>query len=592
MKKLVSVVLSLLLLAALSGSALAEDGRPLDETAFPDEALRGALAVYDTDEDGALSEEEIAAVTALDLSNGGAGLGIRSLDGLEAFSALTELNLSGNPVANLNLDGFSMLEKLNVSHTELKALSLSSCPALRELNAAAVGIESLDLTPCTALAALVQAGEGAEETDEYTNTAGETVSLALERYDDGMSVLVVPAAASVTPARPVPPCGEHSWDEGAVTTEPGCETEGVKTFTCTVCGETRTEAMEALGHDYVWTVTTEPGCETDGEETEVCSHDESHTRDTRALPATGHNWDEGAVTTEPGCETEGVKTFTCLNCGATRTEAIEAQGHDYVWTVTTEPGCASVGEETEICSRDASHTRATRELPAAGHRWDDGAATVPAACERAGVRTFTCLNCGETRTEAIPALSHAWDEGSVTKAATCTEPGSMLYTCRNDASHTRTAEIPAAGHRFEGGLCTVCGAAQPGFIPRITEGNGGVAHYGSDYVLRCSAAFSTFQGVTVDGNIVERDNYKLTSDSTVVTLSADYIRTLSAGSHTVALNTVLGAANGAFSVSTSPKTGDTANIWLWAALLGVSAAAIAAAVILLTRRNRRNKKKR
>ncbi len=322
MKKLVCVVLSLLLLAALSASALAEGGLPLDETAFPDEALRGALAVYDTDEDGALAEEEIAAVTALDLSNGGAGLGIRSLDGLEAFSALTELNLCGNPVANLNLDGLSRLEKLNVSRTELISLSLGGCPALRELNAAAVGIKSLDLTFCAALAELYQAGEGTEDSDTYTNAAGETVTLALERCEGDRALLIFPAAAEVTPARPVPPCEEHSWDEGAVTTEPGCETEGVRTFTCTVCGETRTEAVEALGHDYVWTVTREAACEADGEETEVCTHDSGHTRDTRAIPAAGHAWDEGAVTTEPGCETEGVRTFTCPVCGETRTEAI------------------------------------------------------------------------------------------------------------------------------------------------------------------------------------------------------------------------------------------------------------------------------
>ena len=66
------------------------------------------------------------------------------------------------------------------------------------------------------------------------------------------------------------PLAEHTWDAGAVTTEPGCETEGVKTFTCTVCKETKTEAVEAIGHAY----------------------------------------DAGVVTTEPGCEPEGVKTFT------------------------------------------------------------------------------------------------------------------------------------------------------------------------------------------------------------------------------------------------------------------------------------------
>ena len=40
----------------------------------------------------------------------------------------------------------------------------------------------------------------------------------------------------------------HTWDEGKVTTEPTCTEAGVKTYTCTVCKETKTEAVAALGH--------------------------------------------------------------------------------------------------------------------------------------------------------------------------------------------------------------------------------------------------------------------------------------------------------------------------------------------------------
>lgn len=43
---------------------------------------------------------------------------------------------------------------------------------------------------------------------------------------------------------------EHSYDDGVVTTEPGCETEGVKTFTCEGCGDSYTEAIDPIGHAY------------------------------------------------------------------------------------------------------------------------------------------------------------------------------------------------------------------------------------------------------------------------------------------------------------------------------------------------------
>ena len=57
-----------------------------------------------------------------------------------------------------------------------------------------------------------------------------------------------PATAKVVLTSEVPqPC---QWDEGVVTTEPTCTTAGVKTFSCSVHGETRTEEVPALGHTF------------------------------------------------------------------------------------------------------------------------------------------------------------------------------------------------------------------------------------------------------------------------------------------------------------------------------------------------------
>ena len=81
---------------------------------------------------------------------------------------------------------------------------------------------------------------------------------------------------------------DHAWDEGVVTTEPTCTQDGVKTYTCTLCGETRTEPV----------------------------------------PATGHTSDEGVVTNEPTCTEDGIKTYKCTVCGEVlKTEAISAPGH-------------------------------------------------------------------------------------------------------------------------------------------------------------------------------------------------------------------------------------------------------------------------
>ena len=95
------------------------------------------------------------------------------------------------------------------------------------------------------------------------------------------------------------------------------------------------------------------------------------------------------------------------------------------------------------------------------HVWGEGVVTTAATCTTAGVTTYTCTLCGETYTAALPeALGHSWDAGTITTAATCTEAGVMTYTC-TVCSETKTEAIAATGHTYVGGVCTVCGAAEP-----------------------------------------------------------------------------------------------------------------------------------
>lgn len=64
----------------------------------------------------------------------------------------------------------------------------------------------------------------------------------------------------------------HTWDAGVVTKEPTCTETGVKTYTCTTCGATKTEAIAALGHVWgAYTVTEHAVNGNDGEKTRTCS---------------------------------------------------------------------------------------------------------------------------------------------------------------------------------------------------------------------------------------------------------------------------------------------------------------------------------
>ena len=76
----------------------------------------------------------------------------------------------------------------------------------------------------------------------------------------------------------------HQWDNGKITTAPTCVEDGVKTFTCTVCDQQKTEKAAATGeHAFSeWTVTKEATADEDGEESRLCAV--CLTKETRAIP--------------------------------------------------------------------------------------------------------------------------------------------------------------------------------------------------------------------------------------------------------------------------------------------------------------------
>ena len=133
----------------------------------------------------------------------------------------------------------------------------------------------------------------------------------------------------------------HAWDEGVVTTQPTCTENGKKTFACkNNPSHTKTEQVEALGHNLTHVEAKEATCETSGNiEYWYCDRCGKFFRDAEnsiaieesatAVAAIGHSWDEGVVTTQPKCTEAGKKTFTCTNDPShTRMEPVEALGHN------------------------------------------------------------------------------------------------------------------------------------------------------------------------------------------------------------------------------------------------------------------------
>lgn len=124
---------------------------------------------------------------------------------------------------------------------------------------------------------------------------------------------------------------DHVYDAGKITTEPTCVDAGVKTFTCTICGESYTEAVSALGHSSdKGVVTKAPTCTETGVRTYTCTRCHAVLR-TEDVPATGHTPNEGTVLRSATCRSAGQKLYTCTVCGE-KYEAEYTDSNAHIWT--------------------------------------------------------------------------------------------------------------------------------------------------------------------------------------------------------------------------------------------------------------------
>ena len=207
----------------------------------------------------------------------------------------------------------------------------------------------------------------------------------------------------------------HKWNPGTITTEPTCTEEGVKTFECTVCGKTKTEKVEALGHDWNedFTVDKEATCEETGLKSIHCKRCDSK-KDETVIPAKGHVAGEKKIenATEAVCEVGG--------------------SYDEVVYCT-------------VCGKELSRT--TVKTEAKGHKWNPGTITTEPTCTEEGVKTFECTVCGKTKTEKVEALGHDWDNDfTVDKEETCEETGVKSIHCKRCDERKEITTIPAKGH--------------------------------------------------------------------------------------------------------------------------------------------------
>lgn len=240
----------------------------------------------------------------------------------------------------------------------------------------------------------------------------------------------------------------HDWDEGKVTTEATCTTPGVKTYTCTVCQETKTEEIPATGHQHTEVRNVkEATCTKEGYTGDTyCTDCGEKLSDGKILPKKDHDY-EIKDHKDATCTEDGYTTSFCKNCGDEKKETIKATGHQHTEVRDAKKAtCTKAGYTGDTYCKDCGEKISSGEvIEKLAHTWDEGNVTKEADCIEVGVKTYTCRKCGATKTEDIPMTEHTWDEGEVTTAPTCTKPGVRTYTC-SVCKATRTEAIKATGH--------------------------------------------------------------------------------------------------------------------------------------------------
>ena len=389
---------------------------------------------------------------------------------------------------------------------------------------------------------------------------------------------------------------DHIWNPGVITTQPTATTKGVKTYTCSVCGATKTEEVEPSTHQHTFS-TAWQGNATYHWHPATCEH-------TNVVSGLGeHQWNAGVVNVWPTHTTTGMKTYTCTVCNLTKTETLE-QTHTFDQMnpssafLKSQATCTSPAVYYKSCSCGAKGTETFTYGNALGHTasgtWGKDANYHWTVCSRCGAKgdlvahsfdnSGKCTVCGYSKEEAHVHTSHLTKVPA--KAATCTTEGNTGYytcecgawftdvTCKTPINDHQSVVIPATGHVDSNGdgRCDVCRQRMDNTVEyQVTEGGEATWLNTSNQgmVFRSNAEYAKFDRIEVDGATVTAGNYSVSEGSTVVELSAGYLKRLSLGRHTLSIVSKDGKASTGFTIKQGATAAKSGGPWGMILLLTV-----------------------
>ena len=269
-----------------------------------------------------------------------------------------------------------------------------------------------------------------------------TVTYTAEEFE-AMTQQTVELGNGATAAASVTVTVEHHT-EAVAYVAPTCTEEGSKAYWhCTGCGKYFAD--------------------------EACTQEIQDIDTWKVIPAIGHDYGEPVFRWSDDGKT-CTATFTCGN-DETHVETLDAEVTSDLKTAPTctEKGVTVYTAKVTFEGKDYTATLELTDIPAIGHAYGEPAFQWSADGKTCTV-TFTCGN-DETHVEVLDAEVTS----NLKTAPTCTEKGVTVYTAKvtfEGKDYTATLEltdIPAAGHHYEDGVCTVCGEKDPDYVEPTTE---------------------------------------------------------------------------------------------------------------------------
>ncbi|MGN0038801.1 MAG: hypothetical protein ACI36Y_06705, partial [Coriobacteriales bacterium] len=205
------------------------------------------------------------------------------------------------------------------------------------------------------------------------------------------------------------PAHEHSYTS-KVLARASCTKKGKLKYSC-ACGDSYTETIPMIDHNYVDVPGKDPTCTETGLTVGIaCSACHKVKVEQNVIPVLEHSYELASVDAEPTCTEPGTSTYRCTACSLTYQEHPAALGHDMV---------------------------------------DD--AEVPATCTEDGYTSSTCTRCGDTTSSSTPALGHSYSDGKCIRCGKgefecdhvyeshviecCTKSPQRVYTCTKCGNH-------------------------------------------------------------------------------------------------------------------------------------------------------------